>query len=80
MYLNCILSMRVCVCGGKEWCVVVWLMLKRVVMIASMCVCVFVCCGERRSGGRERERRQVDIRWWLLPSFLQSRVSRGKRQ
>lgn len=51
MYLNCILSMRVCVCGGKEWCVVVWLMLKRVVMIASMCVCVCVCCG-----GRERER------------------------
>lgn len=59
----------------------VWLMLKRVVMIASMCVCVCVCCGEERSGGRERERerRQVDIRWWLLPSFLQSRVSRGKR-
>lgn len=59
----------------------VWLMLKRVVMIASMCVCVFVfvVVKKEEEEGRERERRQVDIRWWLLPAFLQSRVSRGKR-
>lgn len=52
MYLNCILSMCVCVCGGKEWCVAVWLMLKRVVMIASMCVCLCLLWRER---GREGE-------------------------
>lgn len=53
MYLNCILSMCVCVVvRSGEF--VVWLMLKRVVMIASMCACVCVCCGGRE-GERERE-------------------------
>lgn len=82
MYLNCILSMCVCVCGGKEWCVVVWLMLKRVVMIASMCVCVCVCvcCGEERSGGRERERdgKLIYDGGCCLPSSSHAcRVARG---
>lgn len=45
----------------------------------NVCVFVFVVVKEEVEEGRERERRQVDIRWWLLPSFLQSRVSRGKR-
>lgn len=43
----------------------------------NVCVFVFVVVKEEVEEGRER--RQVDIRWWLLPSFLQSRVSRGKR-
>lgn len=43
----------------------------------NVCVFVFVVVKEEVEEGGER--RQVDIQWWLLPSFLQSRVSRGKR-
>lgn len=58
----------------------VWLTLKRVVMIASMCVCVCVCCGERRSGGRGRERggKLIYDGGCCLPSSSHAcRVARG---